>query len=161
MAGWLALGVFLFVLTAVLIVLEIMIPSFGLLSVCAIACFVGGILAFFKFGTGIGWIGVGVGVLVVSLVLILVYKYGSKTKMGKSFLLEPTDKPSGEGIPDKQQLDELVGKEGVVITPLRPVGKCEISGHRVECVAESSFLEKDTKVKVIKIDGCQLTVRQI
>ena len=48
-----------------------------------------------------------------------------------------------------------------MVTPLRPVGMCDFSGQRVECVAESSYVNKGEKVKVIDIEGTQLTVRVI
>lgn len=51
MMAWIFFAVFLFVLSAILFAVEIFVPSFGLLSVCAIACLVGGGAIFFKFGT--------------------------------------------------------------------------------------------------------------
>ena len=45
---WLILGIFLIVLGAVLLVLEIFIPSFGLLTCCAIVSEVAGIWVFFR-----------------------------------------------------------------------------------------------------------------
>jgi membrane-bound ClpP family serine protease len=47
----------------------------------------------------------------------------------------------------------------VVLTPLRPVGICEFSGKRIECVAESGYVEKGTPVEVIRVQGTQPTVR--
>jgi membrane-bound ClpP family serine protease len=38
---------------------------------------------------------------------------------------------------------------------------CDFAGHRVECVAESGYVEKDKKVKVINVESTQLTVRTI
>jgi membrane-bound serine protease (ClpP class) len=55
----------------------------------------------------------------------------------------------------------MLGKVGVVITPLRPVGMCDFAGKRVECVAEGGYVDKDKKVKVIDVESTQLTVRMI
>jgi len=41
------------------------------------------------------------------------------------------------------------------------VGMCDFSGKRVECVAESGYVDKDKKVKVIDVESTQLTVRVI
>ena len=40
-----------------------------------------------------------------------------------------------------------LGAVGVVLTPLRSVGMCDFAGQRVECVAESGYIEKDKKSK--------------
>jgi membrane-bound ClpP family serine protease len=41
------------------------------------------------------------------------------------------------------------------------VGTCDFSGRRLECVAESGYVDKGKKVKVIRVQATQLTVRQI
>jgi membrane-bound serine protease (ClpP class) len=55
----------------------------------------------------------------------------------------------------------MLGAEGVVLTPLRPVGMCDFSGQRIECVAESGYVNKGKKVRVIDVESTQLTVRII
>jgi membrane-bound ClpP family serine protease len=38
---------------------------------------------------------------------------------------------------------------------------CDFVGQRVECVAESGYVEKGKQVKVINVESTQLTVRTI
>jgi len=38
---------------------------------------------------------------------------------------------------------------------------CDFSGKRVECVAESGYVEKGKKVKVIRVQQTQVTVRTV
>jgi len=84
-----------------------------------------------------------------------------RTSFGKNVTLEPPKRQAGEAIPDTAQLKKMLGTTGEVITPLRPVGMCDFDGRRLECVAESSFVEKGNKVKVIHVEGTQLTVRVV
>jgi membrane-bound serine protease (ClpP class) len=58
-------------------------------------------------------------------------------------------------------LNELLGKEGITLTVLRPAGTAEIEGNKIDVIAESEFLEKGIKIKVIKVDGIKVVVRQI
>jgi membrane-bound ClpP family serine protease len=161
MGWWLVFAVFLYFACAVLIIAEVFVPSGGLISICAIACLVGGIAIFFHYSLIAGWIGVGIAVVMIPAVLIFAYKIFPKTRFGKSVTLTPPERQQGDAIPDTAELKKLLGAIGVVLTPLRPVGMCDFSGQRVECVAESGYVDKGKKVKVINVESTQLTVRII
>jgi len=103
--------------------------------------------------------GVAIAAIMIPAVLILAYKIFPKTRFGKSVTLTPSVRKVGDAIPDTEKLQELLGAVGVVLTPLRPVGMCDFQGRRVECVAESGYVDKGKKVKVIRAQSTQLTVR--
>ena len=161
MDWWLLFAVFLYLACAALIIAEVFVPSGGLISICALACLIGGLMIFFHHSGTAGWVGVVVAVVMIPSVLVLAYKMFPKTRFGKSVTLSPPQREQGDAIPDTQRLKELLGAEGEVITPLRPVGMCDFSGQRVECVAESGYVDKGRKVKVIDVESTQLTVRII
>jgi len=158
---WLVFAIFLYFACAVLIIAEVFVPSGGLISLCALACLVGGAWIFFQHSPTAGWIGVGIAAVMIPGVLIFTYKIFPKTRFGKSVTLTPPERQQGDAIPDTSELKELLGEVGVVITPLRPVGMCDFSGQRVECVAEGGYVDKGKKVKVIDVESTQLTVRMI
>jgi membrane-bound serine protease (ClpP class) len=158
---WLILAVFLYFACAALIIAEVFVPSGGIISVFALACLVGGIALFFQHSVTAGWIGVGIALFMIPTVLIMAYKIFPKTRFGKSVTLTPPEREQGDAIPDTAELKDLLGAEGLVLTPLRPVGMCDFSGQRVECVAEGGYVDKDRKVKVINVESTQLTVREI
>ena len=92
-------------------------------------------------------------------VLIIAYRIFPKTKFGKTVTLTPPLRQQGDAIPDTEELKSLIDKIGVVLSPLRPVGMCDFSGRRIECVAETGYVEKGKEVRVIRVQGTQLTVR--
>jgi len=104
-------------------------------------------------------------------IVIIAYKIFPKTKFGKSVTLTPPQRKQGDAIPDTEELKKLLGAEGAVLTPLRPVGMCDFSGRRVECVAESGYVDecvaesgyvdKGKNVKVIDVESTRVTVRVI
>jgi membrane-bound serine protease (ClpP class) len=145
----------------VLIVAEVFVPSGGLISICALACLVGGIVIFFQYSVIVGWIGIGIAAIMIPSVLVVAYRIFPKTRFGKSVTLTPPERRQGDAIPDTDRLKELLGAVGVVLTTLRPVGMCDFSGQRVECVAEGGYVDKGKKVKVINVESTQLTVRII
>ena len=161
MGWWLFFAVFLYLVCAVLIISEVFVPSGGLISLCALACLVGGAFIFFRYSTTAGWRGIGVAAVMIPAVLIFAYKIFPKTRFGKSVTLSPPQRQQGDAIPDTSKLKDMLGKVGTVITPMRPVGMCDFDGQRIECVAESGYVEKGKKVKVINVESTQLTVRTI
>lgn len=161
MLWWIIFAIFLFLLCAVLLVAEVFIPSFGLISLCALASLVGGIAIFFKLSPTAGWIGVVVAVIMIPATLVFAYKIFPKTAFGKTVLLDGPKRQKGDAISDTAQLQALLGKKAISITMLRPVGMCDFAGTRLECVAETGYIEKGKTVEVIKVEGTQLTVRQI
>ena len=161
MIWWIVFAVFLYFICAVLIVAEIFVPSGGLISLFALGCLAGGIAIFFRCGPVAGWIGVGIAAVMIPIVLVIAYKIFPKTRFGKSVTLNPPEREQGDAVPDTAELKELLGAVGVVLTPLRPVGMCDLSGRRVECVAESGYVDRGMKVEVIDVESTQLTVRVV
>ena len=56
---------------------------------------------------------------------------------------------------------DLLGVEGKAFTDLRPSGTALINDERVDVVSEGSFISKGTKVKVVKVEGSRVVVREI
>ena len=156
----LGFGVFLIVLCAVLLVFEIFIPSLGLLTAAALLCLAGGISLFFQVSDSVGWIGVWISVVLIPTVWVIVYKLLPKTKIGRILELHKAMKVIS-GVPDQGKLNTLKGQSGVVLSPLRPVGMCELNGKKIVCVADTGYIEKETQVIVIHVEGNKVTVRKV
>ena len=157
---WITFAVLLLIFCAILLVVEIFVPSLGLLTVTALLCLAGGLYIFFQISATAGWIGVWIAVVLIPVVWVLVYKLLPKTKLGR--ILELHHALTGiSAVPDQEKLDALKGKTGMVISPLRPVGMCQIDGKKFVCVSDSGFIEKQIHVKVIQVEGNKVTVRKI
>lgn len=161
MDWWLVFAIFLYFACAALIIAEVFIPSGGLISICAMGCLIGGLVIFFRHSSTAGWAGVIIAIVMIPSTLVVAYKIFPKIRFGRAVMLTPPKRQQGDAIPDTPELKELLGAVGFVITPLRPVGMCDFSGQRVECVAESGYVDKGESVKVIHVQGTQLTARVI
>ncbi|MCO7175708.1 NfeD family protein [Sporolactobacillus kofuensis] len=56
---------------------------------------------------------------------------------------------------------ELIGKSGRTVTPFHPVGTVKIEGKNYSALTDGLYLEKDTHVKVISVDGTKIFVTQL
>lgn len=74
------------------------------------------------------------------------------------FLRESEDKSLGYHSAE-DNLERFLGKTGVAQTTLRPAGIAEIEGNRVDVVSQGGYIESDTPVKVIKVEGRRIVVQ--
>jgi membrane-bound serine protease (ClpP class) len=160
-----------FIIGIVLLLMEIfVIPGFGVAGVVGIALTIGGLsLALvrnvdFDF-SAVSTDEIGRSFLMVTIAMIaplIIIVSFSKQMFGSSFFkrLAPTDKLSSkEGFSvQENSLVHLIGSEGITLTDLRPAGKATIDNARHEVISEGDFISKDTKVKVLKIQGNYLVV---
>ncbi|MCF7972193.1 MAG: hypothetical protein K9N55_00090 [Phycisphaerae bacterium] len=159
--GTLMFAVFLFLACAALLVAEVFVPSGGLLTVGAVACVAGGITLFFQHSAAMGWCGVSVALVLIPAVLIITYRIFPRTRFGRAVTLTPPNRTKGDALPDTELHQALLGEQGTVKSPLHPVGMCDFSGRRVECVAETGYVDIGAAVRVIRVQGSQITVRVI
>lgn len=61
----------------------------------------------------------------------------------------------------REELTKLVGQEGVALTTLRPAGTAEFDGDRVDVVTGGEMIEKDSRIKVIEVEGNRVVVRTL
>lgn len=60
-----------------------------------------------------------------------------------------------------ETLEDLLGQEGIAVTPLRPSGIAKIGKRRVDVTTENIMLDKDVPVKVVKVEGYRVIVKAI
>ena len=105
---WLLLAVFLFAVCAVLLVVEIFVPSFGLLTICAMICLIGGVSVFFQYGTVVGWAGVGIAAVLIPVIWIITYRLFPNSSFGRKIILGRPDRSAGDAIPDNDKLQSML-----------------------------------------------------
>ena len=54
---------------------------------------------------------------------------------------------------------DLVGKDGVAVTDLRPAGTASIAGERVDVVTEGEYVSQGSQVRVLRSEGYRHIVR--
>jgi membrane-bound ClpP family serine protease len=59
------------------------------------------------------------------------------------------------------QLRQLIGAQGVTVTPLRPVGVVKINGQRVDAMAESGMIDSGKAIAVVDVYDNQFKVREV
>jgi membrane-bound ClpP family serine protease len=56
---------------------------------------------------------------------------------------------------------ELLGKEGIALTVLRPSGTAVFNNERIDVVSEGDFIDQNAKITVVKVEGVRIVVRKV
>jgi len=104
---------------------------------------------------------VGLGIVLLPLGVALGLKLLPRTPVGQHLMLDPPDRSKpAQGHPSPSAPD-LVGREGLSLTKLRPAGLARIGDERVDVVAGGCFLDKNTPLRVIRVEGNRIVVEAI
>ncbi|MEI3606828.1 NfeD family protein [Pseudogracilibacillus sp. SE30717A] len=60
-----------------------------------------------------------------------------------------------------KEFESLVGKEGITLTDLRPVGTILIDEKDYSAISNAQWIKKGTKVQVTQVDGTRILVKEI
>ena len=159
----------LFVVGLILLGVEIaFIPGFGLVGLGGILCMVASLLLtrlppsdWWRIDDISGIVGqMAISMIVAIIASVVLLKalprfaafnrlvLGSRTTASDGYVSAPTEHDS-----------ELIGREGVTLSELRPVGVGLFNGKRVDIIAEGEFIEEQTSVKIIDARGHRIVVR--
>ncbi|MBU5265883.1 NfeD family protein [Virgibacillus proomii] len=152
-------AVILLMLGIVLIIAEFFVPG-GIMGLLGTASVIGSL---FMSGYDIGHIAMSIGIaflLSIIVSVILFRRIGMDKGIFRHIILK--DQTSTElGYVSSVNRLELIGLEGVTVTPLRPAGTAVFDDERLDVVSEGRFIDQNEKVKIVKVEGVRIVVRQL
>jgi membrane-bound ClpP family serine protease len=159
-AGFAGMGtIILFVAGIILIFLELFLPGAiaGTLGLAA--------LIFSLFLAGENTMQMGVSIIIALLLSISVFFLAIKVFNKKLILFNKmvlSDSARKEdGYVSNPNRTDLLGSEGIALTILRPAGTAIFNGERVDVVSEGGFIDQNAKIKVLKVEGARIVVREV
>lgn len=139
---------------------EILTPFFGM-AVISLACIAAAGWVGFSTGPTLGWSVVAAVAVGVPLFMTAAIRWLPRTSIGRTLMPTSPDAGVGDAFADLAFLESLEGRIGKAVTVLRPVGACSFDGRRIDCQAESGFIELGTPVQVIQVQGSRVVVRPV
>lgn len=149
----------LFVTGLILLVVEGIVPGFGLPGISGIILVLVGIILAMD-SLGIALLSMSIAVIITSIVTIVLVKYGFRSKVLDHIILE-TEELDRDKYVSSDSKDRMLNKEGVSLTPLRPSGFIEIDGEKLDALSDEGYIPKDTMVRIIRVEGAKIFVRRM
>lgn len=156
---WSLFTAFLYVAGLMLMMIEALMPGFGIAGVSGVVLvLISIVLITSSFYQAVLML---IGTIAIGIVLVFaLYKLGYGKRYIKSMILD-TEQKNDEGYVSTSGYEKYFGMRGTVVTPLRPAGTVIIDGKRIDAVSEAEFIEKDIEVEVIKIEGSRIVVKKV
>ena len=152
----------LLVAALALVVLEVFIPSGGLLGFLAAAAAIASVVVAFRSGPAAGLVFVVVAIFGLPAAIAFALRILPQTPMGRRLMLRP---PKAEDVlPDddkRRALAALIGKTGTAKSKMLPSGAALIDGRTVNALSEGMPIEAGRPIRVIKVRGNRVVVRQL
>lgn len=143
------------------LVLEVFVPSggvLGFLSVLAIGAAV--VMAFMEQGAAAGLAVLALAFVAVPAVLAFAFRWFPDTPLGRRVLPPP---PAAEDVlpaaEHRRRLRELVGRHGRVTSELVPWGEVTIDGLACDALSEGGPIAAGAEVEAVRVEGRGLVVR--
>ena len=150
---------FLLVVAIGLLVLEVFIPSGGVLgAISGIAFITSVIAAFVSGGLELGtYFLLGISILIPAMIYVSLLLW-PKTPIGKRILNQPqsADQILPPALAERQR---WLGRQATAVSPMLPSGAIRVDGQTMDAISDGVPIDKGTIVEVIAIRGNYLVVR--
>ena len=147
-------------LAFVVAVLEMFLPSSGILAILAATFLITSIVFSFQADIVFGSLYTLFTCLLVPLFLWVAINFWPNTWIGRRILLAPEDDPALFPDEKQQSLKQLIGKHGVAKSKMLLGGLIEIEDKRYSAVSNAEPIEPGEVVSVIRIEGTSIIVRK-
>lgn len=142
----------------IVVFVEVIVPSGGLLAILALSLF--GYSIYFaieniSMAVGLGF--VCADMVILPIVVVIGFKYLAKSSATLSKELSSESGVSSQS----KELETLMGEEGVATSDLRPSGTALIDNKRVDVVSRGDYISKSSKIIVHKVTGNQIIVKKL
>ena len=152
--GW--ISILLFVLGMGLIIVEFYVPGIGVPGIMGVIILIACI-----FVTGQNSVQrlmlTGIFILICAILFLIFFVLLSRRQLPKSLILDESE----ENYIGAEDLQFLLGKIGTVLSTCRPAGNADFDGKKLDVVSRGEFIEKDTQIEVIEIEGNRVVVREV
>jgi membrane-bound serine protease (ClpP class) len=162
-------GILLFFAGLALIALEVfVIPGTGIAGFLGVAGVLGGLfLSLVGDLPTTADLAQGAGTLTLALLIVavgfwfIIRSLPANTRLGRLgiFLTRSTSRATGYASAARRE--DLLGKEGVAATDLRPSGTGLFDDERIDVVSESEWIEHGTKIRIVASEGYRQVVRAV
>lgn len=164
-----------------LVIVDVFVPTFGVLAFLSLALSIAGVVCLFKVSSTWGTLGTVMVIIGGPVVFFFGLRIMPTTPLGRRLVLGSHDQSSdssGEGssgaaadpaarqadgssLSSRGKMQALVGQQGEVVSDLRPIGMVRIGTQRYDALSETTLVRAGAMVRVMSVEASTLRVRPV
>ena len=94
------------------------------------------------------------------MIILAISAFAKSAGKGQNPLVLDARTDRDSGFSANGDCRDLINKEGLAVTQLRPAGIALIDGNRVDVVTDGEFIDVNAPVKVVDIEGRRIIVKK-
>lgn len=143
-----------------LILFEVLTPGFGFFGIAGIIAVIVSVVLSSSLSLENSVLSIAITFVLTVIASILYIKYfGYKGFLKKLVLQDATS--TEKGYVSNETKEEIVGRIGKTVTPLRPSGTAVFDDDRYDVVSEGGYIEQGKDVVIIHSQGSRIVVREV
>jgi membrane-bound ClpP family serine protease len=158
-------GLCLLAVAVIIVIVDVFLPSAGVLSVTAVLVAIAGVVCLWRYDTTWGLIGTLLTIVAAPTLFFLGLRVMPHTPLGRRIILGGPATQEQDTLPATdaatEALRELVGQQGEVVTDLRPIGTVRVAGKRYDALSDMGLVRAGSAVKVVAVEDGQVKVRPV
>ena len=152
------LGIIVLIIGMILIGVEFYLPGFGYPGICGIIAVLAGI---FLTGKDMSQrLIVGIIAIVIIAVMLVISIIVFNSRKVKSPLKLDTDLQGKNLFLEEKDMEYLIGRKGVAISDLKPAGKGEFDGVKLDILSSGNYIKKGTELKITAIKNNRIIAEE-
>lgn len=158
-------GLSLVAIALLLVLLEVFIPSGGIIAVVAALVAVAGLIGLYIHDLTWGLTGTLALMVLTPIIVAFALKMWTTSRVGRAMMgVLPEEEVERQRAAERARREArlaLLGAEGVALNDLRPIGVIEINGQRHDASSETGLIRRGARVKVTHVTDFDMKVREI
>ena len=147
------------ILGMILLIVEIFTPGFGIAGGSGLVLLILGIVLTAR-NTFEVMVMVSILIILVVVVILVILRSARRGTLSRKLILWSAT--SGEdGYQSTADRKSMIGREGLVVTILRPAGTADFGGERLDVVSEGEYIQPGTRIRVVQVEGRRIVVKPV
>lgn len=151
------LPIILVVIGLGLLIVEIVVPGFGIPGLLGILSSIAGIILWSR-NLSEAVILFTILIMILVIVFFVVARSAQRGRISKSRVILKESVDTEAGYSSSLGQSELVGKEGIAVSEMRPAGIGVFDEKRIDVVSDGEFIPKGSNIIINRVEGRRIVV---
>lgn len=157
--GWELPALICLIVGIILLIVEMFTPGLGASGALGIAALIAAVIL--RADTlANALITLAIVLVIIGIAAFVFFRSFSKGKLSRSRIILQDSIHGESNELHQSSMQAYIGKVGTAVTTLRPAGKANFDGTKLDVVTGGEYIEQGSRVKVVDVEGLRIVVEE-